>query len=174
MRVRGKAGQRGAGKLVIILLIGLVVLLLAVGTAAALYLTGFVGPGSGDDQEVAEEETEGGGEDTAPQEPAQYMELEDAITVNIERENGRRAILQAQIQIMARDEEVFSAVESHMPVIRNNLISLFGDQSYESVSSSEGKNALREEARGEINGVLEEQGEDARIEAVYFTRLVTQ
>ncbi|MDN3518286.1 flagellar basal body-associated FliL family protein [Aquisalimonas lutea] len=173
MHVSGKAGQRGSSKLVVILLIGLIVVLLAVGTAAALYLTGIVGSGDGDD-EVAEEQTEGDGEDAAPQGPAQYMELEDAITVNIQRDNGRRAILQAQVQVMARDEKAFSAIESHMPVIRNNLISLFGDQSYESVASSEGKNALRQEARDEINAVLEEQGVDSRIEAVYFTRLVTQ
>ena len=176
MHFTGKTYQRGVSKLVVILLVLLIVILLAVGTAAALYLTGIVSPpgaNGGDQQEVAEQD-DSGQEERAPSGPAQYMRLDDAITVNISREGGRRAILQARIELMARDEAVFEGVERHMPVIRNNLIILFGDQRYEEVSTSEGKNALREQAREEINDILREEGEEPNVEAVFFTQLVTQ
>ncbi|MFV8833609.1 flagellar basal body-associated protein FliL [Aquisalimonas sp.] len=177
MRVTSKAAQRGSGKLVLILLVVLVALLLAVGTAAALYLTGVISPlgnGGNNVEEVAEDES---GEERPPapaRGPARYLEMEDAITVNISREDGRRAILQARLQVMSRDEEILDSVEEHMPLIRNNLINLFGDQQFEDITSSEGKNALREEALEEINSVLEEEGHWPHVEAVYFTNFVTQ
>ena len=176
MHFTGKAYQRGVGKLIVILLVLLIVILLAVGTAAALYLTGIVSPpgGYGDERQEVVEQDEPTGQQSEPSGPAQYMRLDDAITVNIGREGGRSAILQARIELMARDEAVLEGVERHMPMIRNNLISLFGDQRYEEVTSSEGKNALREQALEEINDILREEGEQPNVEAVFFTHLVTQ
>ncbi|SEO57246.1 flagellar basal body-associated FliL family protein [Aquisalimonas asiatica] len=177
MRVTSKAAQRGSGKLVLILLVVLIALLLAVGSAAALYLTGVISPlgnGGNDVEEVAESEA---GEQRPPapsRGQARYLEMEDAITVNISREGGRRAILQVNLQLMARDEEILDSVEEHMPLIRNNLISLFGDQQFEDITSRDGKNALREEALEEVNRVLEDEGEWPHVEAVYFTNFVTQ
>ena len=176
MHFTGKAYQRGVSKLVVILLVLLIVILLAVGTAAALYLTGVVSPpgGNGDEQQQVAEQDEPEEEQRAASGPAQYMRLDDAITVNINREGGRSAILQARIELMARDEAVLEGVERHLPMIRNNLISLFGDQRYEEVTSSDGKNALREHALEEINDILREEGEQPNVEAVFFTHLVTQ
>ena len=174
MRLKSKAAQRGSGKVILILLIVLIVLLLAVGSAAALYLTGMIsvggnGNGEAEQQEVAVEEAQ-----PPPRGPAEYMELDDAITVNIQREDGRRAILQARMQFMARDESVFEGVERHMPLIRNNLIMLFSDQSFDGVATSDGKDALRQEALEVVNDVLESEGEPPQVEAVYFTDFVTQ
>ena len=176
MHFTGKTYQRGVSKLVVILLVLLIVILLAVGTAAALYLTGVVSPpgGNGDEQQQVAEQDEPEEEQRAASGPAQYMRLDDAITVNINREGGRSAILQARIELMARDEAVLEGVERHLPMIRNNLISLFGDQRYEEVTSSDGKNALREHALEEINDILREEGEQPNVEAVFFTHLVTQ
>ena len=61
-----------------------------------------------------------------------------------------------------------------MPAIRNNLVLLFSSQSYERVSTLEGKEALREEALGVVQEVLEQETGDPGVEAVYFTSLVMQ
>ncbi len=179
MASMGAARQRGSGKVIILLLVLLIVLLLAVGTAAGLYLTGVIGPpsgnGNGDDAQAASEAQP---EPQAPEPPssgpARYKELGEAITVNIRRGEDRRAILQVRVQLMARDEEVFEGVDSHLPRIRNDLIMRFSEQTLEDVDSSEGKQALREEAVEIINDILESEGEMPGIEAVYFTDFVTQ
>jgi len=174
----GGARQRGVSKLVVILLIVLIVLLLSLGTVAGLYVTGMIG--GGESEETAEGEGEdsgdgdGSGDEADEPAPAKYLALEEPIQVNIPREGGGRAILQARLEIMARDEKVFEAVKTHMPVVRNDLIALFGDQDQATVASSEGKQALREQAREAINRVLEAHGEDPAVEAVYFNQLVTQ
>lgn len=173
MKAMGGARQRGASKLVMILLIILIVLLLSVGTAAGLYFSGMIGGSQGEETAEADDSEDSEEESDEP-EPAEYLAFEEPIQVNIPRDGGGRAILQARLEIMARDKKVLEAVEKHMPVVRNDLIALFGDQDQESVSSSEGKRALREDALAAINEVLEANGEDPAVEAVYFNQLVTQ
>jgi len=75
---------------------------------------------------------------------------------------------------MSRHKEVEEQVKNHMPVIRNNLVLLFSSQTYDSVSTLEGKEALREEALTVIQKILEEETGDPGIEAVYFTSFVMQ
>lgn len=176
MQGMGGARQRGVSKLVVILLIALIVLLLSLGTVAGLYVTGMIGGGESEEtaESEGEEDGDGSGDESDEPAPAKYLALEEPIQVNIPREGGGRAILQARLEIMARDEKVFDAVKTHMPVVRNDLIALFGDQDQATVASSEGKQALREQAREAINQVLEANGEDPAVEAVYFNQLVTQ
>ena len=47
-------------------------------------------------------------------------------------------------------------------------------QTYDSVSTLEGKEALREEALSVIQEILEEETGDPGVEAVYFTSFVMQ
>ena len=159
----GKQSGIGTVKLIIIVAI-LVLVLVAAGTAAALYITGAF---SGDDATGVAQESE-----PALGAPV-YLEIEPAITVNVS-EGNRRAILQARVQIMARDEGALEGVRDHMPVVRNNLIMLFSDQDYEAIGSREGKESLREEALAEINAILEDERLPGRVEAVYFTSFVMQ
>jgi flagellar FliL protein len=75
---------------------------------------------------------------------------------------------------MTRDPAVTDLVTLHMPVIRNNLMLLFSNQTYDTVSTLEGKEALREEALEVIQQILEEETGDPGVEAVYFTSFVMQ
>ena len=75
---------------------------------------------------------------------------------------------------MARDQDVIDAVEEHRPLLRNNLLLLFSAQTPESIGSPEGKEELRREALTEVQTTLEELGEPAAVEDLYFTSLVVQ
>ncbi|MBN4079189.1 flagellar basal body-associated FliL family protein, partial [Beggiatoa alba] len=87
---------------------------------------------------------------------------------------GKARFLQITVEVMTRDVTVPDKVKLHMPVIRNNLMLLFSDQSYDSVSTLEGKESLREEALEVVQQILEEETGDPGIEAVYFTSFVMQ
>jgi flagellar FliL protein len=78
------------------------------------------------------------------------------------------------VEVMTRNNQVEQQIRTHMPVIRNNLVLLFSSQTYEAVSTLEGKEALREEALTVIQKILEEETGDPGIEAVYFTSFVMQ
>ena len=167
-RVSPPRRQAGLSMVVVIALVLAVVLLLAGGTAGVLFATGVLGgspsAAAEDSAEVAEE---------PPLAPPVYLPLEPAIVVNL-RGDGPSSFLQAGVEIMARGEEVVEAVQEHMPVVRNNLLLLLGNQTYQDIADRQGKDQLRERAREEINRVLAEQGFEGEVEAVYFTSFVVQ
>lgn len=105
--------------------------------------------------------------------PAIYVSLDPAFVVNF-AEGSKAKFLQVTVEVMTRNDQMEQHIRTHMPVIRNNLVLLFSSQTYESVSTLEGKEALREEALNVIQKILEEEIGDPGIEAVYFTSFVMQ
>jgi flagellar FliL protein len=105
--------------------------------------------------------------------PANYLPLDPALVVNIQDE-GKSQYLQASLQLMTRDAEVFEAAKLHAPAIRSALIMLFSTVPYGSLSTLEGKQALQDSARERIDEVLMELAGVEGIDAVYLTSMVFQ
>jgi flagellar FliL protein len=106
--------------------------------------------------------------------PAQYVALEPPFVVNFDPGAGAK-FLQVAVQLMTRDLETAEFIKSHDPVIRNDLLLLFGNQKVEEVSSREGKDALRGAALEAVRTIIKaEGGEPEKLEAVYFTSFVMQ
>jgi flagellar FliL protein len=157
------APKRSGLKIALIIIIPL---LLISSTVAGLYVGGVFGGGAGADEEHGEEE-----KDVLA--PAMYIPLDPAFVVNF-AESNRARFLQVTVEVMTRNPQVEEHIRTHMPVIRNNLVLLLSSQTYEGVSTLEGKEALREEALTVIQKILEEETGDPGIEAVYFTSFVMQ
>lgn len=105
--------------------------------------------------------------------PANYLPLDPALVVNIQ-DREKSQYLQASIQLMTRDTEVFDAAKLHAPAIRSALIMLFSTADYDSLSTVEGKQALQESARTRIDEVLLELAGVQGVNAVYLTSMVFQ
>jgi flagellar FliL protein len=159
----GKAGgSRG-------LVITVVLLALAGGGGAAAWFGGWIGP----------KESAAGA--SAPEvKPPLYYTLDDHLVVNFRRGGGAR-YLEVGVELMTRDPKTIEALKVQTPVIRNNLILLFGDQTYETLSTREGKENLRTAALAEVQRALHELGgaggesEAADgVESLYFTTFVMQ
>jgi len=156
------APKRSGLKIALIIIIPL---LFISSTVAGLYLGGVFGGGDhGEDHGEDEKEVIA---------PAIYISLDPAFVVNF-AEGSRARFLQVTVEVMTRNNQVEQQIRTHMPVIRNNLVLLFSSQTYEAVSTLEGKEALREEALTVIQKILEEETGDPGIEAVYFTSFVMQ
>ncbi len=159
-----------------ILLFGVLPLMTAVVlVVGGLFIAGVLPGGGG---HAAVEEEHGGGEDEDDGEstaglPAVYIPIDPAFVVNFASQ-GRARFLQITVEVMARDPKVPEYIEQHLPVIRNNLMLLFSSQTYDSVNTLEGKEALREEALSVIQEILQEETGDAGVDAVYFTSFVMQ
>ena len=171
------AFQRQAGKVKVIILVAVVVLIvLAGGTTAALYFGGVIGhsaPAAEGDQAAEQPAAEDKAKKDEAKAPPKYLALDPPLVVNFERQGGV-GFLQVTMQVMARKQEALDAVQDNMPMIRNNLLLLLGSQTYETVSTRDGKEKLREEAKEEVNKVLAKVGSEDKIEAVYFTGFVMQ
>ncbi len=105
--------------------------------------------------------------------PAIYYPMKPAIIVNFQ-DRGRQRFLQAELTLMLRDESMISAIETHMPMLRNSMVMLFGGQTYSELQTPEGKDFLQEQALEEIQEILEDETGRAGIEKVLFTSFVMQ
>ncbi|RPE80858.1 flagellar basal body-associated FliL family protein [Vulcaniibacterium tengchongense] len=105
--------------------------------------------------------------------PARYYALEPAFVVNLADADAVR-YLQADVQVMTRDEATGAALELHTPAIRNRLLLLFGQQTATGLAQRSAKERLQEKALEEVRAVLRAERAADKVEAVYFTSLVTQ
>jgi flagellar FliL protein len=113
-------------------------------------------------------------EEAKPKAAAVYVSFEPPFVVNFPAGSSVK-FLQLTVQAMTRDEIVEKAMESNTPAIRDALLTLFGQQTPESLQTTEGKEALRVKALEALRAVMKNEGsEPEMIEAVYFTSLVMQ
>jgi flagellar protein FliL len=154
--------------IIIIALVG--ALLIGVSVGATLF---FLSGGMSGEEGVADESSaaEVKAKDL-PKKPL-YMPLETMV-VNFADPKPAR-YLQVDIQLMAYDPAVLKAVEENMPVVRNDILVLLGGQTYDAVSSREGKDVLRKQIVAAVNRILKQQaGIKGTLKAVYFTSFVMQ
>lgn len=169
-----EAPKSGKGKLLLFIILGIVLIALSVG--GTLLAVKMLAPeaepeivldadGNPINPEAALEEV--------VKSPAIYFPIKPPIIVNYQA-RGRQRFLQAEISLMSRDSEVISAVELHMPKIRNSLILLFSGQVYEEMQTDEGKEILRQEVLTELRSIMQQEIGKEGIEKVLFTNLVMQ
>ena len=112
-------------------------------------------------------------DNTAPPQPALYLDLTPAFVVNLADEDAMR-FLQVEVQLMTRDPKVIDAAKDHMPRIRNALMLLFSQQHTHDIATRAAKEALEKQALDEVQKALQEENAAAGVEAVYFTSFVMQ
>lgn len=105
--------------------------------------------------------------------PAVYTPLEPPFVVNFD-DQGTIRFLQVSVDVMSRDPKVAEAIKLHMPAIRDQLIMLFTDADYATLSTREGKDALRATALDTVKKILKANDVSARVDGVYFTNFVMQ
>lgn len=106
--------------------------------------------------------------------PAIFQSLLPPLVINIKDADGDVHFMQMSLEAMSRQQHVINAMREHTPVIRNNLILLYGSALYESVITREGKEALLADGLAEIQSIMRPHIGDGRVEALYFTDLIIQ
>ncbi|MDX1694211.1 MAG: flagellar basal body-associated protein FliL [Ketobacteraceae bacterium] len=153
--------EKPKSKMMLIIIIAVLVALLVGGGVAAFFLM------SGGDEAASEDEA------ALAEAPAIYYELKPPFVVNYTWK-GRQRYVQIGVAIMTRNEAVIGAIQKHMPLVRNNLVMLFGSQEFEGLRSMEGKEALRQKALEEIQAIVTEEMGEGGVEKVLFTNFVMQ
>lgn len=171
---QGEAINPAGGKKKIIVLAVLGVVLIALSVGGTLLALKFLGPETAFLAEASTSVDNAAAEEAAPvRKSAIYYPLKPPIIVNFQA-RGRQRFLQAELTLMARDNDAVEAIELHMPMIRNALVLLFGGQIYEELQTAEGKEILRQEALSSVQGLLEREIGKPGIEQVLFTNFVMQ
>ncbi|MAA63222.1 MAG: flagellar basal body protein FliL [Alteromonadaceae bacterium] len=158
------AGGKSKLKLIIILTL---VVLMAVGLSVAgtyWLLKGDSDSGSdaADSDEPAEEVFV----------PSRYLTIEKPFIVTLTAD-GRQRYMQIFVAFQSRDQAALDAAETHMPLIRSRLLSLFGGQDFAAMQTVEGKQQLLADTLAAVNGVLEQEGASP-VDRILFENFVLQ
>jgi flagellar FliL protein len=160
----GQEGAPAKKKPWLIIAIAAVVVLGAAGAGAFFFLGGKSDPKKAHAAEAKKEALL----------PPIYIALDPPFVVNFEAEQLVR-FLQVSVQVMSRDPATVEIVKVNDPVVRNDLLLLLGNQHYETISTRDGKEKLREQALTTVRKVVTNAGGKADlVEAVYFTSFVMQ
>ena len=105
----------------------------------------------------------------------EYVEMKPSFVTHVGEPSERLKYLKADVSLRVNSETARAAIETHMPRLRHELVMLFGEQAdLETLSSPEGQQAVREEARTRLNQVLEQQQTGEQITDVLFSTFVIQ
>lgn len=124
---------------------------------------------------LAQEEP--GADESSEDAPAftNYLEMTPSFVTHVGEASERLKYLKADVSLRVNSETAGAAIETHMPRLRHELVMLFGEQTdLETLSSPDGQQAIREEARNRLNQVLEQQRTGEQIVDVLFTTFVIQ
>ncbi|WP_313514378.1 flagellar basal body-associated protein FliL [Pseudomonas sp.] len=162
----GAEKPAGKSKLKLIIVIVLALLLAIGGSVGATWFLL--------SKSMKKEEAPAAEEHAAPvKQAAIYEPLAPAFVVNFNY-NGRQRYMQVTVALMARDQAALDALKVHMPVLRNNLVMLFSSQDFESLTSSVGKEMLRQKATASVQELAQKEVGKTVIEQVLFTNFVLQ
>ena len=161
-----EAGSGNKKKLIILVVLGLLIIGISVGGTLAV-VTMMSPPPPQDElaEDVEPVET--------PPPPAIYYPLKPPIIANFDVK-GRQRYLQAELTLLTREGDVVSAIELHMPMIRNALVLLVSGQLYEELQTAEGKEFLRLQCLQELQNILQKEIGKPGVEQVLFTNFVMQ
>ena len=154
----------GGKKKLIIIIVAVVLLLIGGAVAGALIFMG------GDDSEEVTTEAE---EAMMKKSDPTYVDLEPSFTVNLHPDDSV-GFLQVSIQVLTYSDEVVADIEKHKPLIRNNLVTLFGQQKSSDLRAPQGKEKLQKEVLGTIQKIIDKSGSGGEVDNVFFTSFVMQ
>jgi flagellar protein FliL len=159
------APPQGGNKKKLFIIIGLVVVVLLAGIGAAVFLLNK----KPDPQE---------NKDPAQSVPVPDLNLQADIgpQVNIEEfivniiSGDTAHYVKASMTVELTNEEVKGEVEKRMPQIRDAILLLIGNKTYEELQDLQGKKQLKAELISKLNTFLKA----GKVKAVYFTNFVVQ
>jgi len=120
------------------------------------------------DPAAAEKKAEGAEEEEGTAKVSTSMTNLGNFTVNLRSSAGGR-VLQMDIQVES-DAESVEKINERMPQLRDSVILLASDYSYDELEGIDGKFRLKDDIHARVNAVLE----PIQVQRVYFTEFVVQ
>ncbi|MEA3469238.1 MAG: flagellar basal body-associated FliL family protein [Thermodesulfobacteriota bacterium] len=156
--------EGGSKKKLIIIIAGAVILLLAIGGGAYFFLK----PAPVEEEVINPELAVPVPEITQSTEIGPMVEIKEFI-VNIISEEDRHYV-KASLTLELNKEEALEETNKRMPQIRDAILLLVGNKTYEELHDLQGKKQLKAELVSKINSFLQR----GRVKAIYFTDFVVQ
>lgn len=102
-----------------------------------------------------------------------YYPLEPEFVVNF-MARGRQRYMQLGLSLKIADANGIALVETHEPLLRNNIVILLSSQEYLTLQSDEGRLALRKQLLTNIRQLMTQETGQPIVDEIYFTSYVLQ
>ena len=104
-----------------------------------------------------------------------YVTLQPAFVTNFGiTKTGRLTYLKADVTLKVANAEGEAALKYHTPLLRNALVLLFSRQEDAAVSSSDGREQIRQQALSELRDIMQTESGEPVIEDLVFSNFVVQ
>ena len=103
----------------------------------------------------------------------EYSEIQPAFVVNYGGP-GRLKYLKVQVTMVTSSPLATETAQHHIPLVRNELVSLFSSQTDEAVSSPVGQDQLRQEATKTVKELFQKEVGHPVIEDLLFLNFIYQ
>lgn len=104
--------------------------------------------------------------------PSLYYSIDKPFIVTLSS-GERQRYMQIFVALQSRNQAALDAAQTHMPLIRSRLLTLFGAQDFQTMQTQAGKQKLLDEALATVNAVLEQEGAEP-IDHILFENFVLQ
>lgn len=88
--------------------------------------------------------------------------------------SAKLKVYKADISLRVAGDEAAKAVKANEPLIRNQLVGLFTQQTSESLGSVEAKEALRQQALKQVQQVMNDETGKPMVDDLLFNNLIVQ
>ncbi len=122
----------------------------------------------------AEEASEEGASETSAQTDYQYFLIEPDIITNYIKPGKRIGYVRITIELLVKSKGDYALLETHEPLIRDKVITIFGEQSEEKVKSISDRDTIRTRCLDEINDVLVSVTGEKPVQDLHFTKYLYQ
>jgi len=114
-------------------------------------------------------------DEEAPAPSAVYYAIPEPFTINFLNQSNQKAhFLQVKVTLMSHDQTMIDQAELNLPMLQDELTTLFSDQTLDTVSTVKGRKALQASALATLKAILKEETGKDDLEAVYFTSFILQ
>ena len=110
----------------------------------------------------------------APPPPMIYHAMDPPFVANFGPGSSAR-FLQVDLRVASRSQETIDLMRANEPLLRNDLLLLFGAQDSDALATREGKDKLRAEGLGTVRRIVKSLGgKPESVDSVLFASIVMQ
>lgn len=104
----------------------------------------------------------------------QYFPLEPDIITNYIKPGKRIGFVRLTVKLMVKSKSNYALIEAHEPLIRDKIITIFGQQTEVMVKSIAEREGIRKRCLDEVNALLFSETGKKPLEDLLFTKFLYQ
>ena len=163
------ARAKGPGVNIVLMVVGGLAVLLALGMSFMMFNALMKGQQEEVEETVSDSGRKSGDDAAKKEELGTLYQFEKAVIVNLAETNAER-YLKVDVVFELDGPKLTKEIDARLPQLQDLLINILSNKTLDDISTTSGRNMLRQEMIDKVNAILME----GRLKNIYFTEFVVQ